>query len=319
MLHIPTQSPGAPVLVGRWQQDEDFPVFPVGSKPKRMLICPDDATEPYLIKGHAYLFKTAIGWQAQQIWSEVIAYRLGALIGLPVPPAFIAVDERTGDTGVLVEFFYGYPGETEPARLIHGSDLMTRILADKKRGRPHVVPRNIIICRAFVGQESAVEWWAQALAFDALIGNTDRHPENWGFLIRHSKIAPPTFQIAPLFDNGTSLGYELPEAKLEAIIEGNRLNTYIKRGTHHCGWDLRNDRPEHHFDLCTRFLTTYRETSVQIENVIRFDMAQVEAILNECARFEVGVPFTSRRAKFVAALINARRDLLQRLLAESND
>src|SRR3712207_5973183 len=118
---------GQPVLVGRWRQDEDFPVYPVGSKPKRMLICPADAAEPYLIPNHACLFKTAIGLQAQQVWSEIIAYRLASLLHLPVPPCFLAVAEQAGVTGVLVEFFYGFPGEPSPARLIHASDLIPRM------------------------------------------------------------------------------------------------------------------------------------------------------------------------------------------------
>src|SRR6266700_8014440 len=62
------QAPNRPVLVGRWSADEDFTVHPVGSKPKRMLICPADSNEPYLIPNHAYLFKIAEGWRAQQMW-----------------------------------------------------------------------------------------------------------------------------------------------------------------------------------------------------------------------------------------------------------
>jgi hypothetical protein len=56
-------------------------------------------------------------WQNQQIWSEVIAYRIGTMVGLEVPPCFIAVEEFTGLTGVLMEFFFGFPNEVEPANL----------------------------------------------------------------------------------------------------------------------------------------------------------------------------------------------------------
>lgn len=31
-------------------------------------------------------------------------------------------------------------------------------------------------------------WWAETIAFDAIIGNTDRHSENWGFLIRDADL-----------------------------------------------------------------------------------------------------------------------------------
>lgn len=83
-----------------------------------MLTCPDDETAAYLIPGHSYLLKTALGWQAQRVWSEVVAYHVGRLVGLEVPPCFIALDEETGATGALVEFFYQYPREASPARVL---------------------------------------------------------------------------------------------------------------------------------------------------------------------------------------------------------
>jgi len=308
--------PGEPVIVSQWAQHEDFPVFPIGSKPKRMLISPDGVREPFLIPNHAYLFKTALGWQAQQVWSEVVSYRIGAMLGLPVPPCFIAVDEASGETGVLVEFFYGYPGELSPARLVHGADLMTRILSDKKRGRPHSVRTNMVVSRHIVGATQGLEWWAVALAFDALIGNTDRHPENWGFLVRRSNQGRTDFEMAPLFDNGTSLGYEMPEAKLGGMVDPARLRHYIDRGTHHCGWDFSSDAPTSHFDLCRKFTETYEGASAFMQSVIRFEMAQIEEIVTECTRFRVATAFTDLRAEFVAALIGARKDLLQSLLSE---
>jgi hypothetical protein len=60
---------------------------------------------------------------------------------------------------------------------------LQRSLIDKKRGRPHSVRSNADICRA-LQVPGAREWWAGTLAFDALIGNTDRHPDNWGILAR---------------------------------------------------------------------------------------------------------------------------------------
>ena len=42
--------------VDEWSVDEDFPIFPVGSKPKRLIRCPERAPQPFLIPGHSYLF-----------------------------------------------------------------------------------------------------------------------------------------------------------------------------------------------------------------------------------------------------------------------
>lgn len=302
------------IFVDTWEQDEDFPVFPIGSKPKRMLRAPLDAQEHFIIPGHAYLFKTALNWQAHQIWSEIVAFRIGALLGLPVPPCFVAVDRNTGDTGVLVEFFYGYPTDPQPARLVHAVDFMERIIKDVKRGRPHALQTNMVISRTFVDREDAVSWWAHAIAFDAMIGNADRHPENWGFLFRLGEHQKAIWEMAPLFDNGTSLGYEIQEANIPAMLDPVRLSAYVNRGTHHCSWKLTDDRPGPHFELCTQFLAAHQNAGISMENVIRFAWPQIEAIVTDCMSFNVPLPFTKLRGDLVLALLKEREARLRALL-----
>ena len=60
------------VDIANWKRDEDFDIFPVGSKPKRAVFCPTPAPCAFLIAGHRYMFKVSKGWQIYQHWSEVI-------------------------------------------------------------------------------------------------------------------------------------------------------------------------------------------------------------------------------------------------------
>ncbi|MHB1163969.1 MAG: hypothetical protein ACYC3K_01885 [Candidatus Nanopelagicales bacterium] len=53
---------------------------------------------------------------------------------------------------------------------------------------------------------TAIESFAGCLAFDALIGNTDRHHENWA-VIRTSGL------LAPAYDHAASLGFDVPERR----------------------------------------------------------------------------------------------------------
>ncbi|MFK4623890.1 hypothetical protein ABIF50_007196 [Bradyrhizobium diazoefficiens] len=69
------QSAAELIDVADWIRDEDFAIFPVGSKPKRALFCPSPSPFPFLIAGHRYLFKVSTGWRINQHWSEVIAYQ----------------------------------------------------------------------------------------------------------------------------------------------------------------------------------------------------------------------------------------------------
>jgi hypothetical protein len=229
-LHLERQPANAVIDVGDWQADEKYPIFPIGSKPKRAVICPEQEARPFLRPGHRYLFKAATGWQEQQLWSEVIGYELSRALGLNVPPALVAIDSRTGTAGVLVEFFYGYPGVAETSRLVHAADFMQDHFVDGKKGRPHGLRENLALCRLLEAPNSR-EWWGQALIFDALIGNTDRHPENWGFL-RTWQEGGTSMGLAPLYDNGTSLGYNIRDAKLNQAWDEARVNTFILRGTH---------------------------------------------------------------------------------------
>jgi hypothetical protein len=312
---MPTQV----VQIEGWLSDEDYPVFPVGSKPKRLLVCPHGVVEPFLIEGHKYLFKTASDWQAYQSWSEVIAYDIGNLLGLDVPPAFIAVDGKTGETGVLVEFFYGYPRDKSPPRLIHGGDILPRLHAatayDSREGRPHTVRGNLAVCRALAIPDPSI-WWGRAFAFDALIGNTDRHPDNWGFLVIQTTPDEIRYHMAPIFDNATSLGYEQTNTQLAEAWSDERISRYIEKGTHHCSWSLEDRHGMPHLELCTLFCEAYPLARPEMKHVVRIDDSEIEATLSWCTEFEVPVRFDAARAAFVATLMKARRNALAKSLGE---
>lgn len=295
------------VQIGSWAADEEHKVFPIGSKPKRMLICPDPAPEPFLIPGWAYLFKTAGKPRfSRQVWSEVIAYRLGVALGREVPPAFVAVDERSGEAGALIEFFYDVRQGEQGVRFIHGAEYLSRVLTDTKRGRPHGLLNNLRICRA-LGLPDPESWWGQTLAFDALIGNVDRHPDNWGVLFSEEGA-----KFAPIFDNGSSLGYELDDEQVLRKAKDGGLDSYIAAGTHHCAWSAREDEFRGHVSLCHRLGHKYAGVAKSVQMMLDFDDKLVPEILDTCVSLEGGGPFSPERAAFLADLIWRRRTALIR-------
>lgn len=299
------QRSGQTVFVGAWREDEDFPIHPKGSQPKRTIVAPDSCPYPFLIPGHTYMFKTAKkAWQANQLWSEVVAYRLGCLCGVAVPPSFAAIDDATGEAGVLMEFFYGYADEPVTPRLVHGGDLLERVISDRKRGRPHGVRPNVTLCRR-LGIRDAAEWWGRTLVFDALIANVDRHPDNWG--IMYALGEDVEIEMTPLFDNGTSLGYGLTEEALAELNDPAAVERYSSRGNHHCGWNFADDGPSPYVDLCDKFAIAYPEAIAAMRNVIRFDSGALAGILDDLTKFGGPIPFTENRARFVAALVERRR------------
>ena len=67
---------------------------------------------------------------------------------------------------------------------------------------------------------------ASYVVLDALIGNTDRHHENWGLLAKIDGALK--LDIAPSFDHASSLGRELHDEKRLQIIKENRILKYIR-------------------------------------------------------------------------------------------
>jgi hypothetical protein len=70
------------------------------------------------------------------------------------------------------------------------------------------------------------------MVLDALIGNTDRHHENWGVLLRQGR-GISLGEIAPSFDHASSLGRELRDhgegRTRERILEEHRIGAYSER------------------------------------------------------------------------------------------
>ena len=204
----PNQRPDQLVYLADWASDPEFPIHPFGSREKSVFVCPTPAPFPFLLPGHRYLFKLSNPRGPSQFWSEIIAYQIGEMMGIEVPPAFVGVNSE-GQPGALMEFFYGHDGSDET--LEHGGDYWVRFFPgyDRRKGRSHSIQGNLDIGRELRNQGlicDPVDHWSELLLLDALIGNTDRHQDNWGVVWRRvptSGNRPGRY--APAFDNGTSL------------------------------------------------------------------------------------------------------------------
>ena len=309
--HRQRQQRGEIVDVAGWEVDPDNPHFPEGRQPKLLLIAPRDPLFPFIIPGHRYLFKKPAGWQINQIWSEVIAYELSKVSTPRVPPAFLAVDSATGEPGVLIEFFYGYRDEPEK-RLVPGSDYLHSWLSghyDRKWGRPHQVRQNLTICRS-EGIPDYFQWWFEAFAYDALIGNPDRHPDNWGILFEYSNGRRNRAEMAPLFDNGSSLAYEIPEDRLARFD----LGRYMSRGRHHCALDAGANRGALFMELCEGLLAYHRAGSLQPGIMLPYTDVVIDGILAWCQGMDYIVALSAERADLLRVLLRARRDQLREIV-----
>ena len=236
----------------------------------------------------------------------MIAYELSKDLYLPVPPAFLAVGPGNAPPGVLVEFFYGYIGE--PGRkFVHAIERLQarHFLFDHRRGS---IKDNIDLCRIHK-TPSWRSWWARTLGFDAVIGNTDRHSENWGFLLEPTPTGP-RYELAPAFDNGTSLGCIIREEDLNKFLQPAALARLVTNGKHHAGWIAGDAASAQHAHLCRVYKDHVPDVARIMDDTVGLSDNSIERVVEWCCNFSFPVPFSEARAHLVSALVRSRRDNL---------
>ena len=163
-------------------------------------------------------------------WAEKIAAEVASILG--IAHAKVELARFLVYCGSATESFVS-PGET----LDHGNQVLERVLRDydpeKKFHQSSHTLENIwrAIDDVFVepeARESARFRFAEYLVLDALIGNTDRHHENWGIL--RGRADDRESLMAPSFDHASSLGRELSDVRRDRLLAESRVGNYAERG-----------------------------------------------------------------------------------------
>ena len=311
------QKPPHPIDISNWLFDDEYDgIYPKGARDKKTIISPQTKQHDCLISNYRYLFKKSSHRYPDQFWVEIIAYRLGCLMNISVPPSFVAIDHN-GQVGSLIEWFYN-DRDKSFSEYIEGGDLIMGFIPDfdRKKGLKHNLCTIIEIMSKLVNDQAmsfSEDWkqyWAKVLIFDSVIGNTDRHQDNWGICIykKHSEKALIIF--SPVFDNGTSMGHEILEQNILQFEEYEKMKKYVQKGTHHMKWELKDKLRINHIDFICKFFKEFPETRPTILNSLHFDLNHFKIILNEMTMFEVPVNLTYNRASFIFNLIKYRKELI---------
>lgn len=166
--------------------------------------------------------------------TEFIASRLAQLMGVPAATVRLA---RVGkDIGCISRNVKSDPDN----QLDSGSVFLSEIVADfdprDRQSRGHSLA-NIAGVLANVAppigfEESGLSargWFAGFLVLDALIGNQDRHSENWSIEITPDGL----YHLAPSYDHATSLGIvqRNPEKLARLIDDSAGVRSFAMRAT----------------------------------------------------------------------------------------
>lgn len=305
----------AVIDVTDWLVDDMHGIFPIGARDKQMLWSPAVAI-PGIKPNWPYLFKCSRSTYPDQFWMECIAYLIGTELGFEVPKALPAV--KTDGDGVicaaLIEWFY----DPRIQNFVHAADFFQSRIPnfDNKKGSQHNIIHLKDICSEMESglglEQDWKDWLCHLLVFDTLIGNTDRHQENWGVVLS------PAFDymgsLSPLFDNGTSLGHERFPEHVATWPEA-RLERYIRAGEHHLR--IQKDDPNtrlNHLASISMLVSESEQNRAFVQQMMQTDFASLLAKIAYLCEIELEIPLSKQRFDWISRLLLCRHKLICELL-----
>lgn len=302
--------------------------------------------------GAYYYFKQSDSHYPWELWSEVITSRLADMFGIPAAtynPAVIRNHADLGDLwGCASKLVHNFPFE----EFTHGQEFLVKIDPDFdiERGERHSYG---LIRQVFNNEGLSSQDWLrlhQMLVLDALIGNRDRHQENWAVVSSPGRIVVYTDpedrekgyssfrfitstgevkvfrfekvqRLAPIYDSGTSLGHNLTEEGIQNHLESAvKMDRYAfgPKAESHIRWE---GQKLPHFGLLGRIAN--QEPEVMREAITsvtdNFSLKRVERLLSVVDRdYDHDNPtfaITPARKEFILRLLILRAQKLEELLS----
>ncbi len=200
-----------------------------------------------------------------QHWSEKIAAEIADALDILHARVELAVFQDV--RGSTTESF-----AREGRELFHGNQILAGYMLGydttrKFRQSDHTLS-NIFsaLDRVFKQPDMArvaKERMAEYLVLDALVGNTDRHHENWGIL---RKRTPNGWSgmVAPSFDHASSLGRELmdegPGRSRQRFLSERRVGGYSEKAPGAIYWEVTDRRGLSPLELVRRAAQTWPDS-----------------------------------------------------------
>jgi len=273
-----------------WERDE---YKGKGSKEKIMLVEPETR--------RLVMFKYATEGSGDT-WSEKIASEIGKCIGYNVQEVKLGVFN-----GIHGSLSYWFLERGDP--LYEGADLVENDEFDV-RSRPNLqFIKQLLDC----DNEGLFPKFMEIVIFDILIGNTDRHMENWGIIKDENGLS----SLAPAYDNSSSLGREFNSnpVKLGIRLKNSRVfEQYCKKGIYFYGWLGEEKIP--HLKYSEIIYSNYSD--IIYPHVIKLNKL-TDQLINDIIRRIPHNIMTTDLKDFVVRFLIYRRNYLLNLIKGDND
>lgn len=266
---------------------------PKGSRQKRVIV---DLQKRKLRIGFFKYEK----YNCTEACSEKLAYEIAKVLKIKTAQIEFAKDEN-GTLGIISYLFSTSENpHTDAKDFFNANDF------DRKK----FCTLNSI--KAFLDKYGKNEFgsFIEMMVFDALIGETDRHEENWGLL----KIARNKYTMSPLYDTGCNLLRQFKDINIAKPYynKEKNLEDYAKK-SQTCIYKENGIGRYKHFELIEKLIRDYPDiTKLKIENIKRLKNWKIRWILNKLPK---GI-IEDMHKEYIYKYIIIRKNILLKFLEE---
>lgn len=233
-------------------------------------------------------------YDCSEACSEKIAYEIAKILGFECAKIDLAYD-NTGRIGVLNYYFSNR--FTAPH-----TDIVAYLNKELSERKNYYTVSNIKIVLDDIDEE-LFKGFIRIMIFDALIGEQDRHEENWGIIEKQGKS-----YISPLYDNGDSLLREFRNlGNAQKYYEGIKdFDSYVRRSKTLI-YKENNKEKYKHFELVQYLYDNFPMLVVpEIDKLNSLTDEIIETIVNK-------IPaelLTNKHKDYIILYLIKRRDIL---------
>ena len=283
-----------------WFEDEESGKFGSGASEKIWIINPDN--------GEKGLFKypkiRVNGTITGEYYAEKIASEIGSL--LDIPCANVDIGTYKGRLGSIS---YNLIGENE--FLYEGINFIQEKYPNYNKDKfIDEVTNDKYNVQMFEKININIKDILNMIIFDALIGNSDRHHSNWGYIYHFDNERGLYLRFCPLYDNGSSLCAYVNDEDIDSILKDkSRYVALIDSKSKSCiGWDSK--RPIRHFELIKELRDNYFDDTIDFVNKIK-DRITEESILNILNKFSNEIISDDKKKLLLNFILDRKNKILE--------
>lgn len=251
--------------------------------------------------GKVYFFKESIERYPSEFWAEIISSKIGQHLG------FNVLDYNIGIMGVTLGCICESMINQTSEELEHGVNLLKESVPNfKLTDRPQIGFNEVE--ESFRNYKGFINSFIEILVFDAIIGNQDRHSENWAIIrsldvknkafntkklvikmygiykkynLRLAKIPFKRFflkymnkaelvdiRFSPIYDSGSSLGRDILETKIHNYLEND---SKVQKYINNGRSEIRwtaEEKKINHFEIIKKVKERYPQKVTEIINKV---------------------------------------------------